>query len=103
VRAASLLVALVALHPALAGARVGAVASEHPLAAAAGADLLRAGGTVVDAAIAAATTVCVVHPASCGIGTRSFATRNGPGSFRVPRKSKTGAGGNTSRRDANRR
>lgn len=72
-RAVALLVALVALHPAVARARVGAVASEHPLAAAAGAEILRAGGTVVDAAIAAATTVCVVHPASCGIGGGGFA------------------------------
>jgi gamma-glutamyltranspeptidase/glutathione hydrolase len=73
VRAATLLVALVALHPVLARARAGAVASEHPLAAAAGAEILRAGGTVVDAAIAAATTVCVVHPTSCGIGGGGFA------------------------------
>ena len=72
-RAAALLLAFVALHPAVTGARVGAVASEHPLAATAGAEVLRAGGTVVDAAIAAATTACVVHPASCGIGGGGFA------------------------------
>jgi len=56
-----------------AAARAGAVASEHPAAAAAGAEILRAGGTVVDAAIAAAAAVCVVHPSSCGLGGGGFA------------------------------
>src|SRR5205807_5110248 len=56
-----------------AGARAGAVASEHPAAAAAGAEILRAGGTVVDAAIAAAAAVCVVHASSCGLGGGGFA------------------------------
>lgn len=56
-----------------AGARAGAVATEHQLAAAAGAELLDAGGSVVDAAIAAAAAVCVVHPSSCGIGGGGFA------------------------------
>jgi gamma-glutamyltranspeptidase len=37
----------------------GAVATEHPLAA--GAEILGVGGSVVDAAIAAATAICVVH------------------------------------------
>lgn len=51
----------------------GAVASEHRLAAEAGAEVLRAGGTAVDAAIATAAAVCVVHAASCGIGGGGFA------------------------------
>src|SRR5439155_923552 len=47
--------------------------SEHPAAAAAGAEMLRAGGTAADAAIAAAAAVCVVHASSCGLGGGGFA------------------------------
>ncbi len=60
-------------RPASAAARAGAVASEHPAAAAAGVEMLRAGGTVVDAAIAAAAAVCIVHASSCGLGGGGFA------------------------------
>jgi gamma-glutamyltranspeptidase/glutathione hydrolase len=61
------------LHAAVAHGRAGGVATEHALAAAAGAQALRDGGTVVDAAIAAAAAVCVVHASSCGIGGGGFA------------------------------
>jgi gamma-glutamyltranspeptidase/glutathione hydrolase len=70
-RLALLLVTL--LHAAVADGRAGGVATEHAFAAAAGAEMLRDGGTVVDAAIAAAAAVCVVHTASCGIGGGGFA------------------------------
>ena len=57
----------------IAAARDGIVATEHQLAAGAGADVLRAGGSAVDAAIAAAAAVCVVHASSCGLGGGGFA------------------------------
>jgi gamma-glutamyltranspeptidase/glutathione hydrolase len=74
-RARCLAVAVVALAagPASTAPTPGAVATEHPLAAAAGAEMLRAGGTVVDAALAAAAAVCVVHASSCGVGGGGFA------------------------------
>jgi gamma-glutamyltranspeptidase/glutathione hydrolase len=57
-------------HPTRAVARSarGMVASPHALATAAGADVLRAGGNAVDAAIATNAVLAVVYPASCGLG-----------------------------------
>jgi gamma-glutamyltranspeptidase / glutathione hydrolase len=51
----------------------GAIAASQPLAAAAGLDALRRGGSAVDAAIAAAVTLTVVQPASNHLGSDLFA------------------------------
>jgi len=52
----------------IAVARHWMVASSHPLATLAGLDMLRAGGTAMDAAVAVATTLGVVEPMSIGMG-----------------------------------
>ena len=58
--------------PGRAEGRRGAVAAEHPRAAAIGLAMLEQGGNAVDAAIATAYAVCVLNPSSCGIGGGGF-------------------------------
>lgn len=51
----------------------GMVVTPHPLATAAGVDAMRAGGTAVDAAIAANAMLAVVYCNACGLGGDAFA------------------------------
>ncbi|MDX6523343.1 MAG: gamma-glutamyltranspeptidase / glutathione hydrolase [Gaiellales bacterium] len=59
-------------RPAAVGA-AGMVATSQPLAAAAGAEVLRGGGNAMDAALAAAGVLAVTEPNQCGLGGDLFA------------------------------
>jgi gamma-glutamyltranspeptidase/glutathione hydrolase len=68
-----------AVRPVLRG-RFGAVAAAHPLAVAAGQEMLTGGGSAADAAIAAQAVLCVLMPDACGLGGDMLALVHAPGS-----------------------
>ncbi len=61
----------------------GMVVTPHPLATAAGVDALRAGGSAVDAAVAANAMLAVVYCNACGLGGDAFALVWDPGERRL--------------------
>jgi gamma-glutamyltranspeptidase/glutathione hydrolase len=67
------------VRPVLRG-RFGAVAAAHPLAVAAGQEILTAGGSAADAAIAAQAALCVIMPDACGLGGDMLALVHAAGS-----------------------
>lgn len=67
-----------AVRPVLRG-RFGAVSAAHPLAVAAGQEILCHGGSAADAAIAAQAVLAVVAPDACGIGGDMLALVHVPG------------------------
>ena len=61
----------------------GMVVTPHPLATEAGVEALRAGGTAVDAAVAANAMLAVVYCNACGLGGDAFALVWDPGEGRL--------------------
>lgn len=70
-------------HRPVALGRSGMVASAHPLATLAGVETLKAGGTVVDAAVAVNAVLAVTQPNMCGVGGDLFALYHEAASRRV--------------------
>ncbi|RYJ01196.1 MAG: gamma-glutamyltransferase, partial [Acetobacteraceae bacterium] len=66
-------------HRPLIMGRSGAVATNHPVATQAGLDVLRAGGTAMDAAVAISLTLGVVEPQMSGLGGDGFFNVHLPG------------------------
>lgn len=66
------------VRPVLTG-RTGAIAAAHPLAVAAGQEMLLKGGSAVDAVIAAQAVLCVVAPDACGLGGDALCLVREPG------------------------
>src|SRR3954465_13339145 len=66
------------VRPVLRG-RLGGVSAAHPLAVAAGQEMLLVGGTAADAAIAAQAALCVLMPDACGLGGDMLACVHVPG------------------------
>jgi gamma-glutamyltranspeptidase/glutathione hydrolase len=64
-------------------ARHGMVAAEHPLAVQVGVEVLRRGGSAVDAAIAVNAALGLMEPTSCGLGGDLFAMVWDPGTGKL--------------------
>ncbi|WP_245395531.1 gamma-glutamyltransferase [Anthocerotibacter panamensis] len=64
-------------------ARRGMAATSHPLATQIALDILKQGGTAVDAAIAANAALCLMEPTGCGLGGDLFALVWDPASHKL--------------------